>query len=140
STDLASLIAACPGFALPRARWFISTYGYGQTFARLAATTGGLVATIVDGRLQANYLGFPVTFAHVLPTSGSQTGKVMIAFGDMQLATTIGDRRTVGLRRSDQRFMDSDQIAFLGTERVDIVVHSLGDSSLAGPVVGLVGG
>jgi HK97 family phage major capsid protein len=140
ATDLASLIAACPSYAFARARWFVSTYGYGQTFARLAATGGGLVTTIVDGQLQANYLGFPVTFAQVLPTSGSQLGKVMIAFGDMSLAATIGDRRAVGLKRSSQRYFDQDQIGFMGTERVDIVVHDLGDNTTAGPIVGLVGG
>lgn len=137
--DLASLIGALPAYALPRAKFFISTCGYGQTFARLAATSGGLVATIVDGRLQANYLGFPVVLTQVMPTSGTQVNKIMVLFGDLSQCVTLGDRRTIGLRMSEERYFDQDMLGLLGTERISIVAHDLGDASIAGPIVGLMG-
>jgi hypothetical protein len=40
----------------------------------------------------------------------------MILFGDLSLAATLGDRCTVTLRGSDQRYLDQDQLGFLGTE------------------------
>jgi HK97 family phage major capsid protein len=87
------------------------------------------------------FMGFEVVLTQVMPqTSATQAGKVMILFGDMTLAAMIGDRRTINLRRSNQRYFDSDQIGWLGTERVDIVVHDVGDNTTAGPLVGLVGG
>jgi HK97 family phage major capsid protein len=63
----------------------------------------------------------------------------MMLFGDLSLAATLGDRRVMNLRRSDQRYMDQDQVGFLGSARIDIVVHDCGDNSNAGPIVGLVG-
>ncbi len=76
----------------------------------------------------------------VLPqTSATQTGSVMIAFGDLSQAAVLGDRRELRLKFLTERFADTDQIGIIGTERVDIVAHSLGDNTTAGPVVGLVG-
>ena len=38
---------------------------------------------------------------------------------------------------TDYKFAE-DQIAIKGTERIDVVVHDIGDTSNAGPVVGLI--
>ena len=38
---------------------------------------------------------------------------------------------------TDYKFAE-DQIAIKGTERIDIVVHDVGDTTVGGPVVGLV--
>lgn len=72
-------------------------------------------------------------------SSASLVGKAMLAFGDLSLAAMIGDRRVLTQRVSDDRYFDADQIGLLGTERVDIVCHSLGDNNVAGPIVGSVG-
>ena len=140
-TDIGALIAALPKFALPGAKLFISNFGYGATLCRLAGTNGGLVATIgPDGQLSANYNGFPVVICQSLPQiSGSLSGKVMAAFGDLSLAATLGERRQISLNTSNDRYLEFDQIAIVGTERVDIVNHDLGDNTTAGPMVFLVG-
>jgi hypothetical protein len=43
------------------------------------------------------------------------------------------------MRFSTDRYMDSDQVGALGTQRFDINVHDVGDATNAGPVAGLVG-
>jgi HK97 family phage major capsid protein len=58
----------------------------------------------------------------------------MMAFGDMSMAATLGDRREIKLKFSTERFADTDQIGVFGTERVDIVCHDLGDNTTAGPI------
>jgi HK97 family phage major capsid protein len=140
STDLTNLMGAAPALALPGARWFVSQRGYATTFCRLAAVAGGIVNKYVNGVLMPTFLGFPVQMTQVMPqVTTNLIGQVMVAFGDMSLATTIGDRRQLKLRFLTERFADQDQIGIIGSERIDINIHDLGDNTTAGPVVGLVG-
>lgn len=142
AADLGGLIARLPGSAMPGARWFVSQYGYGATFCRLAASVGGIVAQPdASGRVVPHFMGFPVQVTSVLPNvSTALAGSVMILLGDMSLACTLGDRRVLSLRAARQRWMDSDQVGFLGTERINVVAHDVGDDATPGPIVGLVGG
>jgi HK97 family phage major capsid protein len=85
------------------------------------------------------YLGFPIRVTPKLPTSiSSLTGQAMMLFGDLSLAAAVGNRRGVTVQTSDQRYLDTDQIAVRGRERLDIVVHDSGDNSKARPIVALV--
>jgi HK97 family phage major capsid protein len=52
-------------------------------------------------------------------------------------AAAMGERRQVSIKRSDDRYFDTDQIGLMGTERVDVNVHDVGDSSTAGPLVAM---
>jgi HK97 family phage major capsid protein len=63
----------------------------------------------------------------------------MIAFGDLSLAATMGERRGVTVKTTQDRYLEFDQIGIRGTERFDINVHDLGNSNIAGPIVGLIG-
>lgn len=140
--DLSNLAAKLPSIALANAKWYVSPFGFANVFARLAATSGStfVAAPAADGSLRAFYLGFPIVVTPSLPNSvASQTGKVMLCFGDLALAATLGDRRTLAVRTSRQRFIDNDQIGILATQRLDIVCHDLGTNAEAGPLVGLVG-
>lgn len=139
--DIGLMIGALPNYALASAKIYISNYGYGNTLARIGATGGALAASIgPDGRLQANFLGFPVVLVPVLPAAAaSQSGKVMIAFGDLSLSSTLGYGRDITVARSTHRYFDTNTIAVRGTERFDIANHDLGDNTTAGPLIGLVG-
>jgi HK97 family phage major capsid protein len=95
----------------------------------------------VNGITVPTFLGFPVEITPVLPQVGTTlAGSVMVAFGDLSMAGTLGDRRKVTVNFTTERFADTDQIGVFGSERVDIVNHDLGDNTTAGPIVGLVGG
>jgi HK97 family phage major capsid protein len=138
--DLTNLMGKLPAYALPCAKWFSSQMGFATVFCRLAATAGGIIMQNVNGRWVPTFMGFPVQISQVLPqVTTDLSGSVMLMFGDLSLATTLGERRGVTVARSEGRYLDQDQIAWRGTERVDIVVHDLGDNTTAGPVVGLVG-
>jgi HK97 family phage major capsid protein len=139
STDLGNLVASVRASALPRAAWFVSVTGFGQTFERLAGTSGALLVGEVDGVPTPFYNGFPVIMTQKLPLiSTTLTGKAMLAFGDMYGAAVLGQRRGLTIARSDHRYLDTDQIAILGTERFDAVLHDLGDNSTAGSLAVLV--
>jgi HK97 family phage major capsid protein len=139
-TDLTNLIGKLPAYALPGAAWFGSQMAFATVFCRLAATSGGIIMQNIGGRLVPTFMGFPVQLTQALPqVTTTLLNQVMLCFGDLSLAATLGERRGVTVARSEGRYLDQDQIAWRGTERVDIVNHDLGDNTTAGPIVGLMG-
>src|SRR5205823_1181818 len=104
-----------------------------------AASSGGIVTMTVNGVTVPTFLGFPVQLTPVLPQVGTALNSIMLLFGDLSLAATVGERRGISIRVSSERLLDTDQLLWRGTERFDIVNHDLGDASVAGPVVGLMG-
>jgi hypothetical protein len=141
STDLGSLMAGVRASAYPRAAWFVSSLGFALTFGRIAAATGGLLSPgVADGMETQFYNGFPVILSQKLPqVSTTLSGKGMLAFGDMYAAGVLGQRRGLTVKRSDERYIDSDQIGILCTERFDAVIHDMGDNTTAGSMAVLVG-
>jgi HK97 family phage major capsid protein len=142
NSDLCSIIGAVPAVALPGAKWICSQYAFAITLCRLAGSVGGIVVLPDEtGRLVPHFMGFPVVMCQSLPQiATSLTGNVMLLFGDMKLAATLGERRGITLARSElgQSFAE-DQVMYKVTQRIDIAVTDLGDNTTAGPVVGLVG-
>ncbi|OBQ58036.1 hypothetical protein A9K72_27925 [Mesorhizobium loti] len=139
AADLGALIAACPEYALPSAKWYASSYAIGRCFARLGATAAGMTMTATGARPAMQYLSWPIEPVPSLPGAGDQSAKVMIAFGDLSLAATLGDRRGVTVQTTANRYLEYDQIGCRATERFDINVHDLGSNTVAGPIVGLIG-
>jgi HK97 family phage major capsid protein len=139
STDLGALAGAVRASAIPRAAWFVSQVGLGNTFQRLAGASGALQMSEADGIPTATYNGFPIILCQKLPQSTSSlTGTAMMAFGDMYAGAVLGQRRGLTIARTSDRYLDTDQIAVLVTERFDAVVHDMGDNSTAGSLAVLV--
>lgn len=140
ATDLSTLMAALPSYALPNARWFISGPGAALVFYRLAGDNGGIGTRAVNGQPVPSFWNMPIMATPALPTAQtSLTGSVMLALGDLSLAALLGDRLGVRVKRTESRYIESDEIGWRGVERYDINVHDLGDNTTAGPIVGLVG-
>lgn len=143
--DLATLIAQVNDAAMPGARWFCSQRFFGMVLARLAIASGSPIGWAPDasGRIVPWFHGFPVTLSSVLPQGASTdySGSVMCLFGDASLSISLGERRGLTIARADKSpsLFANDQAAYKVTERVDIVVHDLGDATTAGALVGLVG-
>lgn len=139
AADMAALAASVRGSAIPRAAWFVSQVGFAQALANEA--TGGYLDTIVVDGIETRYFnGFPVVVTQKLPqVTTSLSGKVMMVFGDMYAGAVLGQRRGLTIARSDHRYLDTDLIAILGTERFDAVVHDVGDNTNFGSLAALVG-
>ena len=127
--------------AIPGAAWYTSATGYAQAFCRLAAVTGGLVATQrPDGTISANYLGFPVRFSGKLPDiSTTLTTKAMLFFGDLSKSSVLVERtaQTI-IAISHERALDADQVLVRGVQRCDIINHTVGDANTRGPIAVLI--
>lgn len=140
ATDLATVMAALPAYALPNAKFVISQPGFQLVFGRLVQAAGGQTTSTLAGAIPYQYLGYPVVISQHMPMVTTDLSNVaMLFFGDFSLSSALGSRRGVTVRSSEHVYFASDQIAVRGTTRFDIVHHSLGDTTTAGPVVALIG-
>ena len=137
-SDLNALMGAVRGSALGRAAWFVSNLGFSDAIAN-ASTGGFLDSETVDGVTTRFFNGFPVIPTQALPQiNTSLSGKVMMAFGDMYAGAVLGQRRGLTIARSFDRYLDTDQLAILATERFDAVIHDMGDNTTYGSLAVLV--
>lgn len=140
TSDVAGLMGSIRASAMPNAAWFSSVTGFANTICRLAASAGGLETRTEDGVSTPFYLGFPVIMTQKLPlVTTTLSGKIMLAFGDMYAAGLLGQRSGIALARSEDRYLDQDQIAVRGVERVHTVIHDVGDNTNFGSIAALVG-
>lgn len=125
-------------------RWYCSNTFWGGTMQYLVANAGGNTsADVATGNPVKTFLGYPVEIAQVMPKSASAAG-IVCCFGDLAQAADFGAGRGVTLKISEDatvgsvNMFESDDVAVKGTERFDINVHDVGDTSNSGPVVGLL--
>lgn len=133
-----------PGYARSAARWYMSKDFFAATAERLALAAGGVMASeIINGYTLDRFLGFPVELVDVMPKVEANS-QVCALFGDLSLASTMGDRQAVTVRADLSTGFTTDTIYIKATERVDIVVHDVGNADaaaanrVAGPIVGLI--
>ncbi len=134
--DFLAVLAKCPRYALPGARWYISPAGYHAAMQRLDLNQGGSAS--VSNGFGLTFLGYPVTLVHVMnSTLGADASKIKVLFGDMAMAGALGLRQGYALRVSQERLVEYDQTLVTGIVRANAVFHSLGSTSEAGPVIAL---
>ena len=138
--DITTLMGKLPNFARMNAKWYMSQTAYDIMFSRLAATAGGNTIQTIQGGLGLSFLGYPVVISQVLESStGDLNNKPMVLFGNLELAATMGDRRSFTVATSSDYKFAEDQIALKATQRIDIAIHDYGDATNAGPIVALIG-
>ncbi len=139
-TDLQNVMSKLPEYARRNAKWYCSAVALDMVFGRLMANAGGNTIQNMEGGYGRSYMGYPIVVSQVLPTSTSAINDVaMLYFGDLAMSSTMGDRRDMMVFPSEHRYMDTDQIGIRFTSRFDIVNHDYGDTTVAGPIVALVG-
>jgi HK97 family phage major capsid protein len=134
--DFLGCVAKLPTY-VTSPRWYISSFGFAQSMQRLDLGAGGRVS--FENGTGFSFLGFPVTISNVMAKSGDQSGKVMALLGDASLAGMYGIRSAFTTRISTDRWMEYDQTLYVGAARADMVWHSTGSATEAGPLVALVG-
>lgn len=140
ATDIAKLIAGLPAYALPGAKFFCSSVAKAIVFDRLLTGAGGNTMVNVGGNVVPSYNGYPIIVSQVLPSTQSTINlTTLILFGDLSMASIMGQRRGVTLSRTDALKFAEDQVSVKATERFDINVHGVGNTSTAGAIVALIG-
>lgn len=115
---------------------------YWTVMRRLELASGGVTAAEIRERVTPQFMGYPVRISQVMPSTAAAS-QVCCLFGDFMQAGCLGDRQQDTISFSTeanvggQSMWERNQIGIRGTSRWDINVHDVGDSSNAGPVVGL---
>jgi HK97 family phage major capsid protein len=139
-----SVVGALPLYADgPQAVWVCHKTYYYTVMVRLILASGGTTAEeVVNGRRVPIFLGYPVVFSQVFPSSEANS-QIPVVFGNMALGAMFGDRRAETIRFTDtavvggESLWERDQIGVRGTERFDVAVHGYGSDTVAGPICGL---
>lgn len=136
--DFLGMQGKLPAWPGMQPKWFISKAGWADSMARLVYAQGGSPGGDVTGGVAGpTFLGYPVVWVNSMnSTLTAQTSTAgLVYFGDLRMAATMGERRGIRIRLSDQRYFEYDQIGIQGTERVDIVVHDVGDTNNPGAII-----
>lgn len=140
STDITTLMATLPQYAsLMGPKWYMSKFAYDQVVGRLSLAGGGNTISDFAEGWRPRFMGYPVEISEVLPGTGTINETGMIAFGNLDMASTLGDRRGIRVKISDEILFATDEIALKFTERYHIVNHNIGTAAAAGPIVVLIG-
>ena len=138
--DIMRLMGKLPDYAMANAKFFCSRQYAASIFGSLKASAGGNTIQTMEGNVWGDYLGVPIVISQVLPsTTSTINNEPMLYYGDLSMSSSLGERRGVQLRRSDEIKFLEDQIALKITERVDIVNHDVGDATNPGAIVALMG-
>ena len=120
------------------AKWLVSQAFWATVMLDILLDGGGVTAAEIEGKRKPMFLGYPVEVCHFGLPKTQGNSQVCALFGDLRLSTTHGVRDEMMIEESrDVKFIER-QVAVLGTQRHDIVNHSLGDADNAGAVVGLI--
>lgn len=139
-TDLTTVMAQLPQYARRNAKWYCSQVAQDLIFSRLALAAGGNTAANLAGGLAQQFGGYPIVVSSVLEDATTTIDNShMVLFGDLTLSSTMGSRRDIRVQRLAERWAEYDQVGVLVTERFDIVNHDYGTSTVAGPMVALIG-
>jgi len=141
--QLLEMLAQLPDYAWPGAMWVCHPQNVSRIFHRLATTTpGGLTLENFDtlglGRKLA-YRGIPIMTSNAIEsTDNGSAGQVDVYLGDFSMASMIGDRMGLTIEVDNSVGFREYAVAIRGVVRHDIVVHDVGNTTTAGPVVCLV--
>jgi len=143
-TDLVNFVARLPSYAdNPNTKIVMNRLIYFDVVVRLLSALGGNTVQTIEALTRRQLWGYPVMFSNAMPKADANS-QVFMLMGDFALSSMFGDRRSRTISFSDSATIGSDnvfeddQIAVRGTERFDINVHDVGDSSTAGPVIALM--
>ncbi len=144
--DHEKVTALLPDFAEDAddgAVWVTHKKYYFEVMQKLILASGGVPGMeIREGVRRPIFLGWPVVFSNSYPKTEANS-QVVASLGNFRRGASFGDRRAYSVTFSTEatigsvNLFSSDQIAVKATERFDIAVHSVGDATDAGPIVGL---
>ena len=140
--DLTNVEAALPLYADMGAKWYCSKAAKVGTFNRLIKAAGGVTGKEMAEGFGNMYDGYPIAMSAAMPSddaAAALNAKIMMIFGNLRMSTTLGSRRDITIKITDQRYIEFDQIGIQATERFCIVNHDIGGTTgVRGPVVGLL--
>jgi len=142
SDDLLSVMAAIPTYAKAGSAWYCSPTAMELVFNAIKIAGGGNTRDMLADSDTPRFLGYPINVTPVMSddAAADYDGVVVVGFGNLRQAATMGDRRGIRIALSNEQYWEEDQIGVKGTERFDINAHDMGSTTDKSPLVALVGG
>ena len=142
--DLLAVAALLPEYAEidmgNEVNWMCSKAFYVTVMLNAAFAAGGAYAAEVlksDVFTKPTFLGRPVKFAGGMPKVKESADHCPLLYGNGRQGLMLGDRRKLTIAQSREVLFLNRQTAIMGTERIAINNHGVGDTTNAGPIVGL---
>lgn len=136
--DFHKVKGALPEFAEEgNPAWFCSKTFYATVMEKLMLASGGVTAAEIAAGAPRRFLGYDVVVTQAMASSEANS-QVPAVLGDLSMGTTFGDRRQTSVAWSEHYAFANDQLAVRGTQRFDINCHDVGETGVAGPVVGIL--
>lgn len=130
--DFNGTVALLPQYGdTQQTAWYCHRSFYFGVMQKLELAAGGnTIREIASGDRNPRPLfqGYPVNFTQVMPRTDANS-QIAAILGDLSMGTVMGDRRNRTLFTDPFSLSDKDQIAVRGTERIDIIVHDIGNAS-----------
>lgn len=136
--DLTACMGLLPSDYGDNTRWICSPQFYYSVMVRLLASAGGndIVTLEAGGGPRPTFLGRPVFLTSAMPTA-TATSTVSALFGCFSEAAVIGDRVSLEVAVSTDRYFDEYCTALRVIARYDLNIHEGGDDTNPGAYVGL---
>jgi HK97 family phage major capsid protein len=128
-SNLSAMVGKLPTYAT-NAKWYMHKEIFHNTVApQLEALNGNNWEAIANAYgPQPMLFGYPVVFVqNMVKTIAASTPYILL--GDLSVGTAFGDRRGVTVEVSDQRYFESDLLAFKATERFAFKAFDAGNES-----------
>ncbi len=136
--DFEGCVARLADEADDEAKWFVNRKFYFSVMYALARAAGvANIFEILTDRRERFFMSYPVEFVSAMPSTEANS-QICAILGDLQLGAFLGERRAITIARSTDVFFSNDQVAFRGTERIDINAYGVGDTTESGAIVGLI--
>jgi HK97 family phage major capsid protein len=138
--DFNNTAAKYPNYQNATPRWFMNKRVYQESIHRIQTNAPGAMPVDFARPGQMQLGAYAVVFVNAMPEAPT-AGQVCAILADLSISTKVGDRRG---RIIESGYENDDftkgLISVVGTQRVDIVNHTIVDprtASKAGPVMGL---
>lgn len=135
NADLTSVMGGVSQYAAIGPKFVCSNLALNLVFNRLKAVAGGNRVDTLGMPVAPDYLGYEIITSEAMPkVTTTLQNKVMFLFGRFDLASSVGSRRGIEMQTLVERYAELGQVGLIVTERFDINIHDLGDTSTKGPI------
>ncbi len=133
-----SVIGILPEDCDDTAKWYMSKKFYYNVVYPLAEAAGvANIFEILSDRKARFLLGYEVEFVSAMP-SVEANSQICALLGDLQIGAYLGERKVLTIEQNQGLYFANNQLAIRGVERIDINAFGVGDTTDAGPIVGLI--
>ncbi|WP_339739215.1 phage major capsid protein [uncultured Maricaulis sp.] len=129
-----NMIKQIPGRYRKGCRWYCNETVFDAAMGPILDAAGGnTIRELENGEKRIMFKGYPfVPVASMPEAEDLTTGDRPIVFGNLRAGALLGDRRRISIKKSEERYFETDETAIKGSSRFHAKVHAVGSASKTG--------